>query len=117
MATTMWEYKPGRLYVNRYVRPKYARENGEGVLIGMLPDRPIEKGIPGPGLLSHVLISKYVDHLPLYRQRQQLRREGVEIAQSTITGWVQYSCELLAPLYQAQVEAVLRSKYMLNSRA
>jgi len=112
-VTEELEYKPGSLYVNRYIRPKYARENGEGILIGMLPDRPIEKGIPGPGLLSHVLISKYVDHLPLYRQRQQLRREGVEIAESTITGWVQYSSELLNPLYQAQVEAVLRSSYIM----
>lgn len=112
-VTEELEYKPGSLYVNRYIRPKYAREKGEGVLIGMLPDRPIEKGIPGPGLLSHVLISKYVDHLPLYRQRQQLKREGVEIAQSTITGWVQYSSELLAPLYQAQLQAVLRSTYIM----
>lgn len=112
-VTEELEYKPGSLYVNRYIRPKYAKGNDDGILIGTLPDRPIEKGIPGPGLLSHVLISKYVDHLPLYRQRQQLKREGVEIAQSTITGWVQYSSELLEPLYQAQVEAVLGSSYIM----
>ena len=112
-VTEELEYKPGSLYVNRYIRPQYARENGDGILIGTLPDRPIEKGTPGPGLLSHVLISKYVDHLPLYRQRQQLKREGVEIAQSTITGWVQYCSELLEPLYRAQVEAVLRSSYIM----
>jgi transposase len=112
-VTEELEYKPGRLYVNRYIRPKYARENGEGILIGSLPDRPIEKGIPGPGLLSHILISKFVDHLPLYRQLQQFKREKVDIAQSTINDWVRYSCELLEPLYESQVAEILKSVYLM----
>jgi transposase len=107
------EFKPGRLYVNRYIRPKYARMNGEGIIIGSLPDRPIEKGIPGPGLLSHILISKFVDHLPLYRQLQQFKREKVDIAQSTINDWVRYSCELLEPLYESQVAEILKSIYLM----
>jgi transposase len=107
------EYKPGRLFVNRYIRPKYVRENGEGIIIGSLPDRPIEKGIPGPGLLSHILISKFVDHLPLYRQLQQFKREKVDIAQSTINDWVRYSCELLEPLYECQVAEILKSVYLM----
>ena len=65
------EYEPAKFYVNRYIRPKYALEQDEGVIIANLPTRPIEKGIAGPGLLAHVLVSKFVDHLPLYRQRQQ----------------------------------------------
>ena len=68
-VTEELEYEPGKLYVNRYVRPKYALPQDSGVLIANLPTRPIDKGIAGPGLLAHVLISKYVDHLPLYRQR------------------------------------------------
>jgi transposase len=112
-VTEELEYKPGRLYVNRYIRPKYARKNGEGIIIGSLPDRPIEKGIPGPGLLSHILISKFVDHLPLYRQLQQFKREKVDIAQSTINDWVRYSCELLEPLYESQVKEILKSVYLM----
>ena len=70
-VTEELEYEPGKFHVNRYIRSKYARPRDEGVVVGSLPSRPIEKGLPGPGLLSHVLISKYIDHLPLYRQRQQ----------------------------------------------
>lgn len=62
------EYKPGSLYVNRYIRPKYARPNDEGIVTGMLPTRPIEKGIAGPGLLADIMIGKFVDHLPIHRQ-------------------------------------------------
>lgn len=105
-VTEELEYEPGRLHVNRYVRPKYAGAEGEGVLIAALPERPIERGIAGPGLLSHILISKYVNHLPMYRQRQQFKREGVKVAPSTLSDWVAYSCELLEPLYTALVDRV-----------
>ena len=73
-VTEELEYRTCKLFVRRIVRPKFARPNEEGVVIGNLPSRPIDKGIAGAGLLAHVLISKYVDHLPLYRQRQQFRR-------------------------------------------
>ena len=98
------EYKPGKLYVNQYVRPKYAKPQDEGVIIAELPSRPTEKGIAGPRLLSHILISKYVDHLPLYRQRQQFKRQGVGIASSTMDGWVKAAGALLVPLYHLQKE-------------
>lgn len=107
------EYTPGKLFVKRYVRPKYARAEGEGVVIGTLPSRPIEKGIAGPGLLAHVLISKYVDHLPLYRQRQQFRRQEVKLAESTMCDWVKASCELLKPLYAALREEILHATYLM----
>jgi len=118
------EYEPGELYVKRYVRPKYARvavrrsddrssaQNGEGIAIAPMPSRPIDKGIAGPGLLAHVLMSKFVDHLPLYRQRQQFRRQGVEISGSTIDGWVTGSCGLLLPLYHAQRQIIQRASYL-----
>lgn len=107
------EYEPGKFYVNRYIRPKYARPNEEGVVIGQLPSRPIEKGIPGPGLLSHILISKFVDHLPLYRQQKQFKRLGVSIADSTLVGWVKAGYELLLPLYEVQFYQVLRKDYLM----
>ena len=108
------EYTPGKIYVKRYVRPKYARPEGEGVVIGVLPSRPIDKGIAGPGLLAHVLISKYVDHLPLYRQRQQFRRQQVELAESTLCGWVKASCELLNPLYEALRSEIVAAPYLMG---
>jgi transposase len=108
------EYQPGKLFVKRYIRPKYARPEGEGVVIGTLPSRPIDKGIAGPGLLAHVLISKDVDHLPLYRQRQQFRRQEVELPDSTLCGWVKASCELLNPLYEALRGEILQASYLMG---
>lgn len=107
------EYKPGSFFVNRYIRPKYKDEAHDRILIGELPPRPIEKGIPGPGLLSHVFISKYVDHLPLDRQRKQFLRQGVDIAPSTLGDWVAYSYELLKPLYEAHIKELLSADYLM----
>jgi transposase len=107
------EYKPGSLYVNRYIRPKYARPNDEGIIIGMLPTRPIEKGIAGPGLLAHIMIGKFVDHQPIYRQCRQFSRQGVDLSETTVYGWVKAGCELLTPLYEAQKRRVLASDYLM----
>jgi transposase len=111
-VTEELEYKPGKFYVNRYIRPKYAQEGDEGVIIAALPSRPIEKGVAGPGLIAHVSISKYVDHLPLYRQRKQFKRAGIDIAESTLGGWVKATYELLLPLYEAHRLKVLASAYL-----
>lgn len=112
------EYEPAKLFVNRYVRPKYARPESDdeqlsGVIIGTLPSRPIEKGIAGPGLLAHVAIGKFVDHLPLYRQQQQFKRLGVEIASSTLSDWIKATCELLEPLYELLRMRVLSTDYLM----
>lgn len=66
-----------------------------------MPSRPIEKGRPGPGLLAHVLVSKYADHLPLYRQSQIYGRDGIELERSTLADWVGRSTALLEPLAEA----------------
>jgi len=66
-----------------------------------MPSRPIERGRPGPGLLAHVLVSKYADHLPLYRQSQIYAREGVDLDRSTMADWVGKSTALLEPLAEA----------------
>jgi transposase len=106
------EYKPGKLYVNRYIRPKYVLPNGEGVAIANLPTRPIEKGIAGAGLLSHILVSKYVDHLPLYRQCQQFKRQDIQLPLSTLADWVRQTADLLKPLYQELQSRLLQSRYL-----
>lgn len=107
------ELVPPELYVKRYIRPKYARPEGEGIVVATLPSRPIEKGIAGPGLLAHILMSKFVDHLPLYRQRQQFRRQGVEISGATMDGWVMGSCQWFVPLYHTLREIIQQSSYLM----
>ncbi|WP_345231340.1 IS66 family transposase, partial [Olivibacter ginsenosidimutans] len=93
------ECEPARFYINRYIRYKYAAGNGEGVRIGELPERVIDKGIPGAGLLAMILTGKYADHLPLYRQKQIFARENIQIASSTIEGWTKEALIKLEPLY------------------
>jgi transposase len=107
------EYEPAKVYVNRYVRPKYALPADEGVVIGVLPSRPIEKGIAGPGLLAHISISKYVDHLPLYRQVQQFNRLGINLAESTVNGWIKATSELIEPVAELMRDQVLQSGYLM----
>lgn len=112
-VTEILEYKPGKLYVIKYVRPKYVLPDEGGIVIGELPSLPIPKGNAGPGLLAHICISKFVDHLPFYRQAQQFKREGVEIAESTINGWFSAVCTLLEPLYNKLREKVVQSNYIM----
>jgi len=107
------EYEAPKLHVNKYIRPKYAKVNGEGVIIAQLPSRIIPKGIPGPGLISHILVSKFLDHLPIYRIRRQLKRMGVDIAESTINDWIKAIVELLKPLYNLQVKRILDRDYLM----
>ncbi|MFM6408036.1 MAG: IS66 family transposase, partial [Microcystis sp.] len=103
---------PGKLFVRQYVRPKYAKSNGEGVVIADLPARPIDKGIPGPGLLAQIIIDKYTDHLPVYRQLQRFEREGIKLSSSTLTDWISGTCTLLEPLYEVLKKKVLSSDYL-----
>lgn len=110
--TELLEWQPGELFVKKYTRIKYAQPNGEGVLIGELPVRPLEKAMAGPGLLAQIVIDKYVDHLPLYRQMQRFERTGLKIPYSTITDWVSATCKLITPLYEALKVSVLQSNYL-----
>jgi len=97
------ECEPARFFIKRYIRYKYAAKNGEGVKIGELPERVIDKGIPGAGLLASILVDKYADHLPLYRQKQRLARENIQIASSTMEGWTKEALLKLEPLYDQLV--------------
>jgi len=93
------EIQPARLYIKRYIRHKYVPAGGGAPCIGALPDRVIDKGIAGPGLLATILVDKYADHLPLYRQRQRFAREGIPIAQSTLDGWASQAMDRLEILW------------------
>src|ERR1700761_1184204 len=92
------EYVPASFKVIRHVRPKMCCTRCDTILQAEAPSRPIDRGLAGPGLLAHVLVSKYADHLPLYRQSEIYAREGVDLSRSTLAGWVGAASELLAPL-------------------
>ena len=100
-VTEELEYVPGRFRVRRILRPKLSCACCETIHQAPLPSRPIERGRPGAGLLAHVLVSKYADHLPLYRQSQIYGRDGVELERSTLADWVGKSAALLEPLADA----------------
>ncbi len=100
---------PASFKVIRHVRPKFACAGCESVVEAPAPARPIDRGLPGPGLLAQVLVSKYADHQPLYRQSQIYAREGVDLDRSTLAGWVGAASELLAPLVDEISKHVLRA--------
>jgi len=95
------EYVPERFQVIRQVRPKLACACCDKIVQAEAPSRPIERGLAGPGLLAHVLVSKYCDHLPLYRQSEIYAREGVELDRSTLADWVGGTSRLVEPLVEA----------------
>lgn len=95
------EYVPGRFKVIRHVRPKLACVRCEGIFQALAPSRPIARGLPGPALLAHVMVAKYCDHTPLYRQNRIYARDGVDIERSTMAGWVDQGDALMQPLVAA----------------
>jgi len=103
----MLEYVRACFKVIRHVRPKLSCEACDRIVQAPAPSRPIDRGMAGPGLLAHVLVSKYADHTPLYRQSEIYAREGVDLDRSTLAGWVGATSELLAPLVQAVRDHVL----------
>jgi len=100
-VTQELEYVPGHFKVKRIIRPKLSCTCCETIHQAALPSRPIEKGMAGPGLLAHILVSKYADHLPLHRQSQIFAREDIELSRSLLAGWVGKSTALLEPLAEA----------------
>jgi transposase len=116
-VTDQLELVPAKLYIKRYIRPKYIKpEDSEALnykgVIAELPVFPIEKGIAGPGLLAQIMIDKFVDHLPIYRQIERFKREGITISSSTINGWQEAVCNLLEPLYDNLKHRVLSQGYL-----
>ena len=115
-VTEILEYNPGNLHVRRIVRPKYVNEQKgcePQIIIAELPSLPIPKGNAGAGLLAHLMVSKFVDHLPFYRIRQQFKRQGVDLAESTMNGWYTSICKLLSPLYDTLIKETLKADYLM----
>lgn len=110
-TTEQLEYVPATLKVLQHVQPVYACPNGcEGQMaMASKPMQPIEKGLAGPGLLAHVVTSKYADHLPLTRQEGIFERHGIEITKQTQWEWVWASATLVEPLYELMKAEVLAS--------
>jgi transposase len=106
-VSEMLEYVPSSFKVIRHVRPKLSCGSCETIVEAPAPSRPIDRGVPGPGLLAHVLVAKYADHLPLYRQSEIYAREGVELDRSTLADWVGAASRLLAPLVDQVRQHVL----------
>ena len=95
------EYIPERYKVIRHVRPKFSCSRCQRILQAPAASRPIARGLAGPGMLAHVLVSKYADHLPLYRQSQIYARAGLQLERSTLADWVGGSHALFEPLIEA----------------
>jgi len=106
------EYVPASLYVIEEACQKYACGKGCTVLTAQKPMQPIEKGLPGPGLLAHVAVSKHADHLPLYRQEGIFERYGVTLSRQTMCDWMRRCAQLVNPLFDLMKERVLKSKIM-----
>jgi transposase len=104
------EFVPASFYVIQEACQKYACPKGCTVVTADKPMQPIEKGLPGAGLLAQVAVSKYGDHLPLHRQQEIYQRQGVELSRQTMCGWMRQSAQLVTPLYELMKQRVLDSK-------
>lgn len=111
-VTEVLEIEPAFFYVKRYVRPKYVRPNGEGILIGMLPDRVIEKGIPSESVIAQLTVDKYVYGMPLHRQIDKYSKMGVRIPASSASDWLMGGWEQLKPLWELLRLMVFSQKYL-----
>ena len=111
-VTEVLDLIPAEFYVKRYLRRKYARPNGEGIAIGQLPGRVIEKGIPSDRLIAQMVLDKYVYGLPLHRQIDKYRRLGVNIPASTASDWMLKGWKHLIPLWELLKLMVINQKYL-----
>ena len=110
-VTEELDWKPAKFIKRLFIRPKYA--NAERIVIAPLPARLIEKGLPGAGLLTQVIVSKYEDHLPLYRQAKiYQQRHGVNLSRQTLGGWVDVAADWLSPIYREMKTGLLAGNYL-----
>mgnify|MGYP005852327897 CR=1 FL=1 len=118
-TTEVLELTPAEFYVKRYVRPKYAKADGEGlpagqagIIIANLPDRVIEKGIPSETVIAQMTIDKYVYGMPLHRQIDKYTRMGIRIPASTASDWMMKGWKQLVPLWELLKLLVMNQKYL-----
>ena len=115
--TEILEFQQGELYVKKYIRPEYIKPTADGTqakrVIAALPNNiPIAKSYVGASLLSHLMVSKYIDHLPIYRQLQMFTRQKITIEDNTVNNWFKQGCNLIEPLFEAHQRQVLQTKYL-----
>jgi len=110
--TEILEYNPAQVFVRKIIRPKYAKANNDGVVVAELPSLPIPKGNAGASMLAYIMVSKFVDHLPYYRQIQIFKRQQLVLSDSTLNGWFNATANLLEPLYDTLEKQVLQSNYI-----
>jgi transposase len=106
-VTCILDYIPGHFEVVRHVRPAFSCRRCESMVQNPMPSLPIERGQAGAGLLAHILVGKYCDHLPLYRQSGIYAREGVELDRVTMAAWVGKVTALVSPLVEAVADHVM----------
>lgn len=113
------EYKPAVFFVNQYIRPKYALacscNPDAGITTAALPPRPIDKGVAGPGLLSYIIVSKHVDHLPLYRLEQMFKRYNIPINRSTMCGWLAQVEFFLQAIHREMHRQLLDDSFLVQA--
>jgi len=112
-VTQTLDYTPASLIKRITIRPKYINKETETIHIAASPDRFMEKGIAEPGLLAHLVVNKYVDHLPLYRQAKQFARDfNWQVSTNTLNNWMRYICDRFEPVYESLHQQVLTSTYI-----
>ena len=112
-TTHQYDYKPAEVFVIEHQRVKYACKCCQGeVAIAPKPPQPIERGLPGPGLLTQIIVDKYQDHVPLYRSEGRFQRLGFTLPRSTMCDWMAAAADLLTPLYLMLVQHILASKVL-----
>ena len=110
--TEVLEYNPAKLFVRKIIRPKYVVKEQNKIVIGELVSLPLPKSNASASLLAHILVSKFIDHLPFYRQIQIFKRQNLQLSDSTLSGWFNASTRLLEPLYDCLQNKVLQSNYL-----
>jgi transposase len=109
-VTEILEYAPGSFRVTRHARPKLSRRRRESITQPPAPSPPINRGLAGPGLLAHVLVGKFRDHLPLHRQAEIYARDGIDLDRSTLADWAGQRARLLRPLVDAAGARVMAAE-------
>lgn len=115
IITELMEVEPANIYVRQIIRPKYIIEQNDEetrIITADLPTMPIPKGNAGASMLAHIIVNKFIDHLPFYRQVQIFKRQKVDIPESTIGGWFSASSKLLEPLYETLRNHILSRNYL-----
>jgi transposase len=113
--TEILDFTPGGFFVKQYIRPKFVKplsETNDTVITASLPGRMMEKCMAAEGLVTQILVDKYMDHMPLHRLLQRFARVGLVIAQSTINGWVKNALLLFVALYELHKQQILNSGYL-----